>query len=384
MVPQHSTHLEARLDKLRSALGKRLFRLRRPRPRTKKVLRKARLIPLEDTVREEEAPINVEDIREDAVLEEEAPVDVEEAVREVEKLIEDAEDKPLEVEERPVVLEDDQYALRLLEDKRVRLCMEHMAHRLRFGNSGTVLQVRGDRLKVSFDGAVAALEVPAQFCESVKDLPNAKALRTMDRISFVAKQYILRCGGVTNPLEDVVETLEANEETLCIQQVDLWAGLLRFTFNEKDDGAFTCVPIAFSLMLLEDVQNEDSSEAAAFRLRTFKLWWHEAACMVLPIWAMGQLGGHFTCLRLMKFDGGALRADYFESLSDLHKGCFSACKTLMGMLDLTTPPLRRNAARQVHTTSNPSNKGSVFHTRLRILHTVACSTHDCAFHLGGL
>ncbi len=58
---------------------------------------------------------------------------------------------------------------------------------------------------------------------------------------------------MTNPLEDVVESLEANQENLCIQQVDLWAGLLRFAFNEKDDVTFrcVCVSLAFSLMLPE-------------------------------------------------------------------------------------------------------------------------------------
>lgn len=52
-------------------------------------------------------------------------------------------------------------------------------------------------------------------------------------------------------------------------------------------------------------------------------------------------------MRLMKFEEGRLRADYFESLEEMHSGCLRRCKTLMDLLDVEETPVRQNASRQV-------------------------------------
>ena len=236
--------------------------------------------------------------------------------------------------------------------QRVRLTVEDLLHKMKFGDDGVVKGVDGSQLQALFERALAATPVPMRLLTAhpEKGFLKAKELSGLQRVSWEAKIGMLREMGFGEPRQDEITPL-AVSELLSEQSIDLWATVVRHSLGLLNNERLSYIPPLLSKMILggsdavSALAAESIGEVKEKRLRCLDFLYQRGEVVLVPI-VSDSGAGHWTLLSITKTDEKPL-IEYFDSLTYEDKDCRTRAMRILTLLGLETTGLSRvNMSRQ--------------------------------------
>ena len=132
---------------------------------------------------------------------------------------------------------------KLVPGQKVRLAVEDLVYKLRFGEKATVEKVMGPTTKVLFEKALAPTEVPTEFLEP-GPWTMSKPLRTFARVSQREKRLLLLSLGVDGSGESTLEELPKKGDGIFDESIDVYGTMVSCSF--PDEVGFKYVPLSLS------------------------------------------------------------------------------------------------------------------------------------------
>jgi len=282
---------------------------------------------------------------------EEAKAEAEEAEGEEAKLeAEEGKGKSAE----PEGVDSEGKALRKTD--KVRLTVEDLMTKLRYGDEGRVVGAKSEgAVAVLFDKSFAEVTVLSKLLSKepeggwCKQLP----LTGFVRQSMNTKVAVLREACIVDPHEQLLE--EPDKDWLCDQAMDVFSATVRLNLNILEDTACVWVHTCLVRYLLEDFlkkgvhddYNEATEARKQKRVRVLRHLWSQARMMLVPIFSCEGVK-HWTLLVLRKCED-EVKVSYFDSLHKVHEGGLKSAQILLKVLfEDKAPeiPIRSNTARQ--------------------------------------
>ena len=238
--------------------------------------------------------------------------------------------------------------------QKVRVTEEDLVHKMRYGETGVVEKVIGEKVKVLFSMPLVPVTMPLRLLTPLPSKEWAKndGLVGLVRKSKVTKIDCLVDSGLTDPLDAQVS--EFDDEMTTDQSVSLWAAIVRENLGLLYDRELFVLPVMLhqvvtggeSLGIVQGkMEVEVCDDIKAKRLRYIKYHYENAKMTLVPVFA----NNHWTLLSVMKMDGGGVKVEYFDTLhhqnsaclKKAHRGILGCGQTWVGYVHIAIGCLRR-------------------------------------------
>lgn len=213
---------------------------------------------------------------------------------------------------------------------RVRVAVEDVVFKLRFGDEGKVDSVTKGTAQVHFDKSLSAVDVPLRLLER-GPFKKSKPLKTFARVSLVEKQGLLMSLGVGNPTESTIEEVPTKGDELLDENVDVYGIMTMWSLSSLDDSKISYVPLSLTRAVLRNqgcdqgMEEQALPELAAKQLRAMMRLVTDKSLVLMPVWG----GGHFVLMALRK---GCTEAAYYDSLSKPSLRCKQLAERLLQII----------------------------------------------------
>jgi len=247
--------------------------------------------------------------------------------------------------------------LKLEAGDKVRVAFEDLLHKLRYGDSGTVLDVSSENLAVvNLVASIAPVTIPLALLDKEPTGGWLKKIATkgLVRMPMTAKIGLLLEIGIDNPLEEVIEVSKPNA-LMTDQAINVFCAVLRHNLGLLADTKCAYVMPLLSRFIIEDMTGKPlasdysvaSAELKAKRLRCFRNLWAEANVVLIPVFSC-EAPRHWTLLALRKQSSTKAEVWYYDTLPSGHGGCKRNAALLLKALEVKeTLPARCNVCRQL-------------------------------------